>query len=212
MYVLWKVGLLDMFVADLYVAFCDCQDIVLTGEGVRMSTKRQVSTKVVSCQTDGQVYKQLSNRSDVIIQQIPPIYDIDTKSSIIRDILKTHHKSLSANQIQQIVQTKLSDNPMFLTILANELQVFGSHEQLDSYLEDYLQIDNFEELWLKIVERWKKEYGCCKKHEKTGELIYIIKLFKTLYFRTQYIVLPGNMCIFKVFCRNPFVVLSASSQ
>ncbi|XP_077983665.1 uncharacterized protein LOC144438489 isoform X2 [Glandiceps talaboti] len=109
-------------------------------------------------------YHGLSQRSDVIIHSLPSITNPDIKQSIVEEHLAVYFKTLDKEQVKDIVQSKLSEKPVFLSVLANELRVFGSRRNLNKQLQLYLEASNIRDLWRLIIERWIKDYGWTTDH------------------------------------------------
>ncbi|XP_033120018.1 putative tetratricopeptide repeat protein 41 [Anneissia japonica] len=104
-------------------------------------------------------YKSLLSRPDVVIHQVPAFSDATDKASIMEKHLALYFKSLDAHQMEQVLNCPMSDRPLFLTILANELRVFGSFHKLDEMLSQYCACTSFRDLWRRIIEHWCKAYG-----------------------------------------------------
>ena len=90
---------------------------------------------------------------------IPPLSDDSDKKAIIQEHLAVHHKALTDSQLSQIAAHKLSDRPLFLSVLANELRVFGVYGRLEEHLSTYLAVGSIRELWGCIIQRWVTDYG-----------------------------------------------------
>ena len=82
-----------------------------------------------------------------------------SKSRVVKEYLAIHCKCLNDAQLDRIVSSKLSDRPIFLTVLANELRVFGVYSRLDYHLDSYLDARSIRDLWSKIILRWVKDYS-----------------------------------------------------
>ena len=54
---------------------------------------------------------------------------------------------------------KLSVNPLFLLTLAEELRLFGEHEQLSNRLDHYLTSITVDDLFERVLERIEQDYG-----------------------------------------------------
>lgn len=104
-------------------------------------------------------YHRLSQCGHVRTLPVPPLSDLDHKADIIKELLAVHCKCLSSEQLDRIVTCRLSDKPLFLAILANELRVFGVYSHLDYHLDTYLEATSIRDLWARIIQRWSKEYG-----------------------------------------------------
>ena len=76
-------------------------------------------------------YKTLSQRPDTKVLLVPLFTDNNQKSSMVTENLAIHCKCLDQAQLQRVVTSKLSDRPLFLSILANELRVRGTYGNLD---------------------------------------------------------------------------------
>ncbi|XP_070559768.1 tetratricopeptide repeat protein 41-like [Ptychodera flava] len=104
-------------------------------------------------------YQALSKRRDTVIYTVPLMNDPDMKRSVVEEHLALHCKSLDKGQIDDIMEWKLSDRPLFLSVLANELRVIGNHKNLNKQITNYLETSNNRDLWRLIIERWIKDYS-----------------------------------------------------
>ena len=93
------------------------------------------------------------------ILPIRPLHDPDHKRTIIKEHLAIHCKCLNREQLERIMTCRLSEKPLFLSILANELRVCGVWGSLDELLEGYLEAMSIRDLWGRIIQRWVREYG-----------------------------------------------------
>ena len=95
---------------------------------------------IISTAKSDATFTYLSQRTDVTTITVPLLNSIQSREQVITGQLALHHKSLDSDQLSRIVKSKLSDCPLFLTILANELRVFGVYSRLDSFLDRYLEV------------------------------------------------------------------------
>jgi tetratricopeptide (TPR) repeat protein len=91
-----------------------------------------------------------------------------TKSQGIR-LLKTYlagfNKKLSPPMVQQVRAHSLATNPLFIRTLAEELRLFGVHEELQKRLDQYLTVKTIDGLIEQVLER--VEIDCGKKQFKS---------------------------------------------
>ena len=104
-------------------------------------------------------YRNLTSRPDCVTLRVPVMTNKEAKRDIIEEYLAMHCKNLSEEQLDKIVACKLSERPLFLSVLANELRVFGVKSRLDYHLESYLETTSVRELWARIIQRWIKDYS-----------------------------------------------------
>lgn len=104
-------------------------------------------------------FKSLSQRLDTKVLTVPLLSNTASKNEVIREHLAMHCKCLSNEQLDRIVNCKLSGRALFLSVLANELRVFGVYSHLDYHLDSYLEAASIRDLWGRIIQRWIKDYG-----------------------------------------------------
>ena len=104
-------------------------------------------------------YKVLQQRPDTKVVAMPTLNDKQSRSNLIQEHLAMHCKSLTEEQLWRITSSKLSNKPLFLTTLANELRVFGVYHRLDYHLDSYLDSSSIRDLWSRIIQRWIKDYS-----------------------------------------------------
>ena len=101
----------------------------------------------------------ISGRRDNETLSIPLFSSTTDKAAVIERHLAMHCKCLDANHLKTITGCKLSSRPLFLTILASELRVCGTFDNLTKLLEKYVSAPSFRDLWKFIISRWTREYG-----------------------------------------------------
>ena len=76
--------------------------------------------------------------------------------------LTRFNKTLPQNLSRRIFEHPLSRNPLFLTTLAEELRIFGEHEQLSERLSFYLSSITIDDLFERVLERVESDCGSLK--------------------------------------------------
>jgi tetratricopeptide (TPR) repeat protein len=66
---------------------------------------------------------------------------------------------MATGELDRILSSPLSANPLFLRILLQELLAIGIHDQLPSQIQDYLKSESVDDLYLKVFQRWEKDFG-----------------------------------------------------
>ena len=67
-------------------------------------------------------------------------------------------KRLSRQRVQRIAESRQAGNPLHLRLVLDELRVLGTHENLDDYIERYLEATTLAELYKRIFSRYEHEY------------------------------------------------------
>jgi len=129
-------------------------------------------TMVVSS-LPGPVHDALMGKSEALPgQEKPPKWKIVkvrplTKaqcSMLLKTYLARFNKKLSLPMVRQVQVHPLSTNPLFIRTLAEELRLFGVHEELSNRLSYYLKSETVDDLFEKVIER--VEVDCGKKAVK----------------------------------------------
>ena len=129
-------------------------------------------TMVVSS-LPGPVHDALMGKSEALPgQDKPPKWKIVkvrplTKaqcSMLLKTYLARFNKKLSLPMARQVQAHPLSTNPLFIRTLAEELRLFGVHEELSNRLSYYLKSETVDDLFEKVIER--VEVDCGKKAVK----------------------------------------------
>jgi nephrocystin-3 len=91
---------------------------------------------VVSC-LEGEVLEVLETKGtwDSLVVKL---LDSKEQRQLLTEYLKRFNKSLSADLLNQALGHPLANNPLWLTTLAEELRLFGSHEELSFRLDTLL--------------------------------------------------------------------------
>jgi tetratricopeptide (TPR) repeat protein len=91
---------------------------------------------VVSC-LEGEVKKALEAKGVWDSLFVEPL-DPQGQRQLLTEYLKCFNKSLSADLLNQALEHPLANNPLWLKTLAEELRLFGSHEELNNRLNTLL--------------------------------------------------------------------------
>jgi tetratricopeptide (TPR) repeat protein len=125
---------------------------------------------VVSCLT-GPVLQALKDKAQGREGQSPRWKGITVKplskterKQLLTTYLARYNKTLPRNLTQQVMAHTLSGNPLFIRTLAEELRIFGVHEELTERLAHYLNSQTIDDLFEKVIER--VEGDCGKKAVK----------------------------------------------
>jgi nephrocystin-3 len=73
--------------------------------------------------------------------------------------LRRFNKELPKDLVSRIMDHDLVANPLFLRTLAEELRLFGVHEQLEDRLEHYLTSRTVDDLFERVLERVEEDNG-----------------------------------------------------
>lgn len=84
--------------------------------------------------------------------------DISVRSFIV-NYLKKYGKKISDSQMEKILNHPMANNRVVIKSLLDELLLFGKFEELDTYLAYLLTSQEPKELYVKILERFERQYG-----------------------------------------------------
>jgi nephrocystin-3 len=154
-----------VFVLDALNSLTDQQDLrwwpAFLPQGVHF---------VVSC-LPGPVLQALKAKAEGLQGQSPrwkvitvkPLTKAERKN-LLTTYLTRFNKTLSRDLTQQVMAHPLSGNPLFIRTLAEELRLFGVHEELTKRLAHYLKSQTIDDLFEKVIDR--VEGDCGKKAVK----------------------------------------------
>ena len=106
----------------------------------------------------GEVNNALVEKADWSRVSVMPL-DATTTELIFKSYLALFNKTLPNELVEQAMAHKLSVNPLFLLTLAEELRLFGEHEQLSNRLDHYLTSITVDDLFERVLERIEQDYG-----------------------------------------------------
>ena len=92
---------------------------------------------VVSC-LEGEVKEALETKGEWDALVVEPL-DPKGQRQLLTEYLKRFNKSLPADLLNQALEHPLANNPLWLKTLAEELRLFGSHEELSDRLNTLLR-------------------------------------------------------------------------
>ena len=112
---------------------------------------------VVSC-LPGEVLDGLASKGDwqrVLVEPLTPA----ERANLLRRFLAHYNKTLPPDLEAKALSHPLSSNPLFLRTLAEELRLFGVHEQLAERLDYYLGSETVDDLFERVLERVEGDCG-----------------------------------------------------
>lgn len=103
------------------------------------------------------------NLNECIQRGWPQLYidllDVENRKQLIVEYLGRYGKHLSNLRVSEIAAAEPAANPLYLKTLLDELKVYGIHERLQLYIDDYLKARNPAQLYEMIIARWQQDYG-----------------------------------------------------
>lgn len=106
----------------------------------------------------GEVGDALQAKADWSRVSVMPL-NARTAELVFTSYLAMFNKTLPEDLVAQVMAHELSINPLFLLTLAEELRLFGKHEQLSSRLDHYLTSLTVDDLFERVLERIEQDYG-----------------------------------------------------
>jgi nephrocystin-3 len=89
---------------------------------------------------------------------VKPLTSTERKKLLIT-YLANYNKTLAPDLIKQALAHSLSNNPLFLRTLAEELRLFGVHEELQKRLKHYLTSKTIDDLFERVLKRVEGDNG-----------------------------------------------------
>ena len=124
---------------------------------------------VVSC-LPGPVYEALQKKGNWQSVRVKPLNSQQAKELFVA-YLRRYNKALSTDLLALAIAHPLSTNPLFLRTLAEELRLFGVHEQLKERLGHYLASRTVSDLFGRMLERVEGDCGA-RQVRKVMEAIW----------------------------------------
>ena len=112
---------------------------------------------IISC-LPGAVMEALETKGDWSRREVEPLTSEDRRE-LLRAYLARYNKTLPGELEARIFAHPLADNPLFLRTLAEELRVFGVHEELAARLDHYLMSATVDDLFEKVLGRVEGDCG-----------------------------------------------------
>lgn len=82
-----------------------------------------------------------------------------TKEAITNEYLNIFHKKLSHNHLKSILDSPLTNDTEILDTLLYELVQFGKYEELDQFINNFLEAKTPHEFYSKLLENYEIQYG-----------------------------------------------------
>lgn len=92
------------------------------------------------------------------LEILPEEMNYVQRKKFIVTYLSGFGKKLPENLIRNLLEDEVSDSPLTLKIILNELRIMGKHEDLESELTKYLSSSDTVELFIKVLERIEDDY------------------------------------------------------
>jgi nephrocystin-3 len=131
-------------------------------------------TMLVSC-LPGPLHDALKGKTEALPgQDKPPQWKTVTvrpltkaqSATLLNTYLARFNKKLPRQMVKQVQAHPLATNPLFLRTLAEELRLFGVHEELQKRLDHYLTSQTLDALFERVLERVERD--CGKKQVKAA--------------------------------------------
>ena len=106
----------------------------------------------------GEVNYALQDKADWSHVSVMPL-GVKTAELVFTSYLALFNKTLPDDLVAQVMAHELSVNPLFLLTLAEELRLFGEHEQLSKRLNNYLTSITVDDLFEQVLERIEQDFG-----------------------------------------------------
>ena len=90
--------------------------------------------------------------------QVKPLNSARRKNLLVSYLAK-YNKTLAPDLITQALAHPLANNPLFLRTLAEELRLFGVHEELQKRLKQYLTSKTIDDLFERVLKRVEGDNG-----------------------------------------------------
>jgi len=84
--------------------------------------------------------------------------EVPQREEVLGALLASHVKSLDSAHVDLICSSPASSSPLFLSVLADELSVVGSHDTFEGVLARYLEVVEVDDLYQRVLERWERDY------------------------------------------------------
>jgi tetratricopeptide (TPR) repeat protein len=131
-------------------------------------------TMLVSC-LPGAVHDALKGKIEALPDQsnvpkwktvtVRPLTKVQS-ATLLNTYLERFNKKLPQQMVKQVQAHPLATNPLFIRTLAEELRLFGVHEQLQTRLDHYLTSQTIDDLFERVLARVEKD--CGKKQVKAA--------------------------------------------
>ncbi|XP_064600811.1 TPR repeat-containing protein DDB_G0287407-like [Liolophura sinensis] len=113
---------------------------------------------VSSVSSDEKTIRELVERRGFSVVEITPLLPED-QATFCKKSLMASGKELSPDQLARVVVAQNTHNPLFLTIVMEELCVFGYFRNLDKKIDSLINSESVEELFLQYLERLEVDYN-----------------------------------------------------
>ncbi len=115
---------------------------------------------VVSC-LPGEVLQAVETRTDArpwTRLSVKPLTPTGRKALLVT-YLARFNKTLPAALLKRVLGHELACNPLFIRTLAEELRLFGVHEELEERVDHYMQSRTVDDLFERVLERVEGDCG-----------------------------------------------------
>jgi len=151
-----------IFALDFHSSLTTLQDFqwwpAFLPQGITMIVSRlpeqvQEALKVRSAALPGQ--DEAPKWSTVTVRPLTKVQS----ATLLSAYLARFNKKLAAPMVRQVQAHPLATNPLFLRTLAEELRLFGVHEELQKRLDHYLASQTIDDLFERVLQRVEKDCG-----------------------------------------------------
>ncbi|XP_061187631.1 uncharacterized protein LOC133195719 isoform X1 [Saccostrea echinata] len=117
-----------------------------------------------TCRSD-LTYHSLSSRKDTILHTVPSFHSSKIQTAFLEEAMLQHFDHLNEENLLQVHDMKLSNKPLFLSLLAGEMCCFSVYTGLFEYLEEIGEkISSLRDYCLRCFQRWSREMSWTKEN------------------------------------------------
>ena len=89
---------------------------------------------------------------------VTPLEDAE-RATVLQSLLSRYSKSLGGELLDRACSARAAGSPLYLSVLADELAIIGSHDTLDSTIARYADAAGAGDIYSRVLDRWERDYG-----------------------------------------------------
>ena len=107
-------------------------------------------------------------------------------------LLGSINKNLSSSLLADVCNSKLCSLAVNLSIILEEIKEIKIHEEIDRWVHYYLDCKSYKELFIKVIQRWEKDYNTPEYPNLVEEVLVNLQITLLGLSEQDLITMGGN--------------------
>jgi tetratricopeptide (TPR) repeat protein len=113
--------------------------------------------RVIVSTLEGEILDELQRRQWQVVK-VKALNKAE-REKVVRGYFRSFGKTLDTRNVRRLVSDTKSISPLYLVTTMEELRIFGTYEELSRRIEHYLEAEDLDDLFQRVLARLEADYG-----------------------------------------------------